>query len=214
MPNALAVVAHHDDHVLWMGGAIQRLLAAGWQFTIIGMCVPDRARRSYFERTCSTLGVTSNSMVFQDYMEGAAFSRNDRAKMRSALSGAIQGQAFDLVFTHSRGEHGEYWARHANHVEVRELTTESVRSGEIGCGSRRLAYFSYDVIYGGGTATCARLDSPFVLPLNYPELHKKCELCSQAPDAHSSLANLGFPCPNPEGFEGDQLDLLAPFIRR
>lgn len=214
MRKALVTVAHHDDHVLWMGGAIQRLVAAGWQFTVVGMCVPDPARRSYFERTCLSLGVTGLAFEFQDYMEGPAFSRNDRHQMRAALSQAIQGQSFDLVFTHSRSEHGEYWARHANHVEVRELTTESVRSGEIGCGARKLAYFSYDVIYGGGTATCARLDSPYVLPLNYPELLKKCELCSQAPDARSSLANLGFPCPNPEGFEGDQLELPAPFIRR
>ena len=153
-------------------------------------------------------------MQFNDYQDGEPFSCNNRDEMRSRLLNAIDGQTFDLVFTHSRGKHGEYWARHANHVEVREVATELARSKTLGPGIQRLAYFSYDVIYGGGTATCARCDANFYLQLTYPELLWKCQLCSLAPDANSSLRNLGFPCPNPEGFEGDQLELPEPFVRR
>lgn len=214
MPSAVAIVAHHDDHVLWMGGSIQRLAATGWQITVVAMCVPDPQRRDYFHRTCSALGVTPVAMEFADYMGDSEFAVNNRDEMRARLSAAVEGSAFDLVFTHSRGPHGEYCARHANHVEARVLAAELVEGGEIGRGSRRLAYFSYDVIYGGGTATCARLESPYVLQLSYPELLRKCDLCSQAPDADSSLRNLGFPCPNPEGFEGDGLELSAPFVPR
>lgn len=60
--------------------------------------------------------MTSIAMEFQDYMAGDAFSRNDRQEMRARLSAEVKGEAFDLVFTQSRGEHGVYWARHANHV--------------------------------------------------------------------------------------------------
>ena len=214
MLKAVTVVAHHDDHVLWMGGTIQRLAASGWHWTLIAMCVPDPAKLDFFHKCCSVFGATPIAMPFQDYMGGEPFSQNNRDEMRSDLLNAVDGQTFDFVFTHSRGENGEYWARHANHVEVRELTTELTQQGKLGRGCQRLAYFSYDVIYGSGTATCARLDADYFLALTYPELLTKCQLCKCAPDANSSLRNLSFPCPNPEGFEGNQLDLPDPFIRR
>lgn len=214
MPKAVAVVAHHDDHVLWMGGAIERLAATGWHWTVIAMCVPERDRRDYFLHSCSVFAAIPVAMQFHDYQGGNPFSRNNRDEMRSCLCDAVDGQPFDLVFTHSRSEYGEYWARHANHVEVREVAAELVSSGTLGRGIQHLAYFSYDVIYGAGTAACARCDANFYLQLTYPELLWKCQLCSLAPDAKSNLRNLGFPCPNPEGFEGDLLDLPEPFVRR
>lgn len=214
MPKAVAVVAHHDDHVLWMGGTIQRLAATGWQWTLVAMCVPDRERQGYFLHCCSVFGAAPVFMEFQDYMNGEPFSRNSRDEMRSQLAEAVRGQTFGLVFTHSRSERGEYWARHANHVEVRELATEMVVNQQFGPDHGGLAYFAYDVIYGGGTATCARRDANYFLPLTYPELLWKCQLSSLAPDAHTSLKNLAFPCPNPEGFEGDGLILPPPLVRR
>ncbi len=215
MPKALAVVAHHGDHVLWMGGTIQRLAASGWQWSVLAMCVPDRARRDYFLHCCSILGAVPLTMEFQDYMQGEPFSRNSRDEMRSRLLAAIQGQTFHLVFSHSRAEHGEYWGRHANHVEVREVTTEIVNNQRLGTSKSGLAYFAYDVIYGSGTATCARRDADYFLPLTYLELLWKCELCRLAPDVDSNLKSLTYPCPNPEGFEGDRLVLpVPPLVRR
>jgi len=214
MPKALAIVAHHDDHVLWMGGTIQRLSAAGWHWTLAVLCVPDPKRRDYFLHCCAVFGAVPVVMGFDDYLQGEPFSINDRMAMRSTLADAVGGQTFDLTFTHSRGERGEYWARHANHVEVRETTKELVDAGAFGAGSSRLAFFSYDVVYGGGTATCASMDASFVLPLTYPELLQKCQLCRAAPDAESNLKGLVYPCPNPEGFEGDGLSLPPPIIRR
>jgi GlcNAc-PI de-N-acetylase len=211
---AIGVVAHHDDHALWMGGSIQRLTAVGWHWTLVAMCVPDSARRVYFNHCCSVLGAVPVVMEFLDYMEGEPFSRNNRDQMRSRLVEAVRGQKFDLVFTHSRGQNGEYWGRHANHVETLQLTSELVDGNHLGSGRSSLAYFAYDVIYGSGTATCARTDAAFLLPLTYPELLWKCQLCSLAPDANTSLRNLAFPCPNPEGFEGDGLALPSPFVRK
>jgi len=95
-------------------------------------------------------------MEFEDYMDGEPFSRSNRE------AGAIRGQAFVLVFTHSRSENGEYWARHANHVEVREIATDLVDGQQLGPARHRLAYFAYDVIHDGGTATCARLDANYL----------------------------------------------------
>jgi LmbE family N-acetylglucosaminyl deacetylase len=214
MPKAIAVVAHHDDHVLWMGGAIQRLAALGWHWTVIAMCVSDQEKHNYFHHTCSIFGAIPITMQFADYQVGEAFSKNIRAEMKSRIAEATAGRKYDLVFTHSRSEHGEYWGRHANHVEVREVTFELVKGDALGLGPESLSYFAYDVIYGGGTATCARHDANFYLQLTYPELIWKCQLSALAPDANSSLRNLAFPCPNPEGFEGDALNLSEPFVRR
>jgi LmbE family N-acetylglucosaminyl deacetylase len=214
LPKAIAIVAHHDDHILWMGGTIQRLAVSGWQWTVVAMCMPDPARRAYFQHCCSVLGVVPVMMDFQDYMSGDPFSGNNRDQMRSRLVDAVRSQTFDLVFTHSRSAHGEYWARHANHVEARELAWELVNNRALGAGLPSLAYFAYDVIYGTGTATCARTDATYFLPLTYPELLWKCQLCRLVPDAESNLRNLAYPCPNPEGFEGDGLLLPAPLVRR
>jgi LmbE family N-acetylglucosaminyl deacetylase len=187
MQKAVSIVAHHDDHALWMGGTIQRLAASGWHWTVIAMCIPEPDKQNYFLHCCSVFGAIPIVMQFNDYQTGNPFSQNDRNEMKSRLLGAIDDQKFELVFTNSRGEHGEYWARHSNHVEVRELVAELVSSNTLGQGIQHHAYFSYDVIYGGGTAICATLKANYYLPLTYPELLWKCQLCSLAPDADSSL---------------------------
>jgi hypothetical protein len=91
MPNALAVVAHHDDHILWMGGMIQRMKSIyRWNWTLIAMCVPAADRRAYFTRCSNALGVDSQSMVFDDYSEAPAFKSNPSDKMRNDLLGAVR----------------------------------------------------------------------------------------------------------------------------
>jgi LmbE family N-acetylglucosaminyl deacetylase len=216
MPSALAVVAHHDDHILWMGGAIQRTRQLGWDWTLIAMCVPT-AHEPYFRNCSAALGFPGLPMVFEDYMGAPQSQPNSKTQMERDLLNAVQGKAFDWVFTHSRYAHGEYGGAHANHVEVGEVVRSLVASGRLGKGLGSIAYFSYDIIYGGGgKATVAKKDPPneglFFVQLTYPELLLKCQWCQKAPDLSTSLKNLGFPCPNPEAFEGDGLALPSPFI--
>jgi LmbE family N-acetylglucosaminyl deacetylase len=217
MPKALAVVAHHDDHVLWMGGAIQRTRQMGWDWTLIAMCIPPDGRDPYFRDCSAALGFPGRAMRFEDYMTAPENKANSRGQMEQQLRHSIQGQKFDFVFTHSRYAHGEYSASHANHNEVREIVASMVSSRELGQGPQSLAYFAYDIIYGGrGLATVAKKAPPseakFFAQLTYPELIFKCQWCQRAPDLTTNLKSLGFPCPNPEGFEGDGLILPAPFI--
>jgi hypothetical protein len=50
MTNALAVMAHHDDHVLFMGATMQRTKRMqGWDWTVTAMCL-NPAYRTYFCR--------------------------------------------------------------------------------------------------------------------------------------------------------------------
>lgn len=210
--NALAVVAHHDDHLLWMGGALQRMRLSGWNWTVIALCVPDRDRQQFYCDYCKAVGVSdARYSYFKDYQGGAPFSQNSRDSMLATVEQTITGKSFDWVFTHSRDPQGEY-GYHANHAEVEAVVTSLVHGGKVGRGRSSFAYFSYSPIYGiSGRATTARLDASFYLPLRYDELLFKAGWCSKVPDP-GNLENISFPCPNPEAFEGDGLQLPPPFV--
>lgn len=154
MPKALAVVAHHDDHIPWVGGALQRLVAARWECTVIAMCVPAADRRRYFDECCSAPKVSGVSMGFADYQGGAAFSRNNRGAMEGQLLKAVGGERYDYVFTHRRHPAGEYGG-HANHDECRALAEGLMEACVFGWGRLRLAHFSYAAVYGSGNPHAA-----------------------------------------------------------
>ncbi len=214
MVNALAVVAHHDDHILWMGGTIQRTKKHGWNWTLIAMCVPDPVKQSYFCGCCGSPTANPCYFTFNDYFGGEPFSQNVQSAMQADLMKTLAGQRFDWVFTHSRKHECEY-GRHANHVEVQTVVTSLVRSASIGNGLNHLAYFNYELYYGGpgsGIPTVAvKTAGAYYLPLDYPELYVKSHWTTKIPD---SLAGIDYPCPNPESFEGDGLQLPLNVFKR
>jgi hypothetical protein len=60
-----------------MGGTIQQMKAAGWDWTLIAMCVDRPERQKYYDRCCGSLGVRGIRMDFfgegqennREYME-------------------------------------------------------------------------------------------------------------------------------------------------
>jgi LmbE family N-acetylglucosaminyl deacetylase len=210
--NVLAVVAHHDDHLLWMGGTLQRMTLLGWNWTLIALCVPAPDRQRFFCDYCCALGISDASYSqFQDYQDRQPFSSNSKDAMRAEVQRAVSGKTFDRIFTHSRDPQREY-GHHSNHVEVEAVVTSLVQDGIVGRGGGSVAYFCYSAIYGGGgRATTARLDASYYLPLLYDELLFKAAWCKKVPDP-GKFEKLGFSCPSPEAFEGDNLTLLPPFV--
>ena len=212
MTTAIAITAHHDDAVLWCGGTILRTRSFDWTWTVVALCVPNTNTADYFRRYCADVKGMPATYNCRDYQEGPSFKCNTRQALEEGIMRACPNTHFDWVFTHSRDEHCEY-GFHANHQEVREATQVLVRAGKLCATLERLVYFSYSPIYGGnGRATVARKDSDFYLQLTYDELFHKCTWCRKAPDALTSLSDIGFPCPNPEAFEGDGVRLPKPFI--
>jgi hypothetical protein len=212
--NALAVTAHHDDAFLWLGGTILRTTQVGWGWTVIALCVPDGSKREYFSSWCDSVGAHSVVNQFLDYQPPPAFRENQKSDIQRTIEIAVGDKRFDWVFTHSRDPGGEYGG-HANHDEVQLCTTDLVKQGRLCEGMHRLAYFCYFPIFGrNGRATAARPDADFHLQLNYDQLSRKCAWCTAAPDSLTSLKNIGYPCPNPEAFSGEQLQLPEPFIPR
>lgn len=210
---AAAIVAHHDDAILWMGGTILRTRVMGWHWTVVAMCVPNEERRQYFERCCESLMVRGVALRFQDYQPGESFSKNNQGQMSAALADAAGDEKYQWVFTHNRNPGGEY-GRHANHAEVVTLVTDLAKAGKICDGVENVAYACYQQIYRlAGVATAANLNAGHYLQLSYSELLQKCDWCLRAPDAATNLKAIYYPCPNPEAFEGDAR-LPRPFVAR
>jgi LmbE family N-acetylglucosaminyl deacetylase len=210
MINALAVVAHHDDHLLFMGATMRRTKTIrGWHWKVIAMCL-DPACKDYFCGSCADLGAKGCFMPFKNYQTDPIFSKNSREEMEAKLRGEAEGTKFDWVFTHSRHPCGEYGG-HSNHSEVQQVVTSLVERGQLGQGMNHLAYFSYQAIAGHTAPTASFCEShrTHYLQLTYTELEWKLKWCKNTPD---SLSGIGDPCPNPEAFEGDQLALDRPVL--
>lgn len=214
--NALVIVAHDDDVVLWMGGTIRHLM--DWNWHIISMCNQGNdVRKRYFEVACKRLNARANAFDFLDYQDSnQACRRNSIADMKKNLLQVVETAKYDYVFTHSRDPNGEY-GYHANHYEVCKTVRSLVSEDQLVESGSKLAYFCYSPIYGlSGLGTVARRDAHYYLQLNYGDLAFKVELIqSHVLDIVNNLeCALGAPCPNPEAFEGDKLNLPFPFIGR
>lgn len=213
MTSALAVVAHYDDAVLWIGGTIRQTMQNGWDWTVVAMCVTETWRRQYFQESCDSLQVNWASKEFLDIQSGDPFDKNCRDRMRKAVQEIFSQRKYDLVFTHSLAEHCEY-GYHANHMEVAQIIREVGDGNTMSDGTSRVVYFAYKPIYPGGVATVAATDAIAYLQLEYDDLLWKCKWCERALRFDESLRCLAWPCPNPEAFSGDGLSLSKPFVLR
>ena len=213
---ALVVVAHHDDAVLWMGGAIHHLKT--WDWHIISICNQGSSeRKRNFEDTCCKLAARADAFDFLDYQDGNQVdTTNSITDMTQTLMHAVESTQYDYVFTHSLDPNGEY-GRHANHHEVCSTVRSLASENRLVPSISRLAHFCYFPIYRlSGLGTAAKQDADYYFQLSYSDLVFKAQLIrSFALDIVNNLEHdLGAPCPNPEAFTGDQLILPAPFIGR
>ena len=219
MTEALAVVAHYDDALIWAGGAIARSRRLGWSWTVVALCVGEVERRGVFDGWCRALDVRGIALTFRDHPDGRAFSRNDPKSLRGAILGEIGEASFDWVFTHSPDPEGEY-GFHPNHAEAAETVAALCEEGLF--DARRVVRFAYRRIRGrADLPTVVAPDASWFVLLDYEELSRKAEWCrrAHAVELHdpalggrSWLERLAWPCPNPEAFEGEGLRLPAPFI--
>ena len=226
MTNALAVVAHFDDAIIWTGGAIRKTRALGWDWTILCTCAAEEGRRAYFLESCDALGAHGLALEFVDHPDGGPFSRNGRHALSDAVREAIHaasgsGRRIDWVFTHNSDAEGEY-GPHPNHTEAALVVSDLVAKRILHPSC--VVHFAYRRLYGAPeAATAARIDASHVLQLDYDELAWKAAWCARARDVElrdptlgrvSWLEKLAWPCPNPEGFSGQALVLPPPFAGR
>ena len=89
------------------------------------------------------------------------------------------------------------------------MVTSLVKEGALGQGLGSIAYFSYEAMFSR-SATTAKANANYYLQMTYAELLQKSCLCMQAPDVETNLRKIGYPCPNPEAFIGNGLQLPDP----
>lgn len=145
---ALVVVAHPDDHVLWLGGTISRL--KDWEWHIISLCNSHNdnfaPKLVNFESSCKALGAKRfAARQLRDYQQRELMEIEQPVKMQKEIL-SFADREYDLIFTHSISPNCEY-GFHANHTETRNavnsLTDESLLRTKI------MLYFSY---HSGGAS--------------------------------------------------------------
>ena len=126
---ALAVVAHSDDHILWMGGTILRL--KHWVWHILSLCKSHNnedfgQKRIVFDQSCRELGAIKYSAKdFKDYQSREDIECQQVPRMKEQILSFGDG-SYDLVFTHSIQNNCEY-SYHANHAEVRDAVSQVLK---------------------------------------------------------------------------------------
>ena len=215
---ALSVVAHSDDHVLWMGGTILRLNQ--WTWHILSLCKSHsnedfEPKRVVFERSCRELGASRYSAKdFKDYQPREAMESQQLTRMKEETL-AFADDSYDLVFTHSIQENCEY-GFHANHAEVRDAVNQVIDDDLL--KTRGVLHFCYK---SGGCRRPVIVDldkANYKVELSSEEIRRKRRLKHIFAWAEGDLRALtlwGNDEPRIEAFQARCLDLQLPpdFVR-
>jgi LmbE family N-acetylglucosaminyl deacetylase len=215
---ALSVVAHSDDHILWMGGTILRFNQ--WTWHILSLCKSHNdesfePKRGVFERSCAELGASRYSAKdFKDYQPREAMESEQLKRMKEEIL-AFAGNSYDFVFTHSIQENCEY-GFHANHTEVRDAVSELISDGLL--TTKAALHFCYR---SGGYKKAVIADlskADYKVELYPEEISRKRNLKHIFTWARGDLEALtlwGNDEPTVEAFQARALDLQLPpdFIR-
>jgi hypothetical protein len=138
-------------------------------------------------------------------------ARNNKRDMKNQLNGRM-GDNYDYFFTHGTQEWNEY-SKHPNHQETGIIASDLATEKKI-----PLLQFCYYPIYGSGTSTVANVANKdrarYYFQLDYEELKFKLKLIDCFQGEMGNLANLAYPCPNPECFESVINSTNTPFIKK
>jgi LmbE family N-acetylglucosaminyl deacetylase len=123
---ALVIVAHPDDEIIWCGGLLLR--RTKWRWTILSLCrAGDIYRAPKFQRVCDRLGARG---VIADLDDGSPPAELDGPRDIAPLIRRHVGhERWDLCITH--GANGEYG--HPRHRQVHEEVVRLARGGELVC---------------------------------------------------------------------------------
>ncbi len=161
MVNALVIVAHPDDEIIWMGGYLLRY--SDWDWTIVSLCRKnDMDREPRFRNVCKMLNAESHISDLDDTEEGY-FKRISNEDIEPRLN-FLFGKRFDYVFTH--GSNGEYG--HIRHRQVSNSVKKMIKERKLMC--RKLFLFSYQK---KGKFCFANLKADKYINLDENELREK-----------------------------------------
>lgn len=132
MLNALAIVAHPDDEIIWMGGTIIR--NKDWDWTIVSLSRKnDNQRAPLFRKVCNSLKAKCKISDLEDEELKPLSLEIIEDKILSLLD----RKEYDYIFTH--GENGEYG--HIRHREIHRAVKKLIKEKKLEC--KKIFYFAY-----------------------------------------------------------------------
>lgn len=159
---ALVVVAHPDDEILWCGALIMRYSELNW--TIVSVCrASDSDRRPRFRASCSELGCRGFILDIDDSPELCCLDLN--ADIIDPLLAILPDKPWDICLTH--GYNGEYG--HQRHIDVHQAVSAMVETDQLNC--RTFWSFAYTGNAKDGMTTLPDADT--VLELSGQEIQTK-----------------------------------------
>ena len=100
---SLVIVAHPDDHILWVGGTILRFNT--WEWHVLSLCNSHNdefnPKEEVFNLSCTNLGIKRyKALKFKDYSSKELIEIEQSLKMQKEIL-AFADKKYDLIFTHS-----------------------------------------------------------------------------------------------------------------
>lgn len=130
--NALCIVAHPDDELIWMGGTI--LNHPNWNWTIISLCRKDDPdRMPKFVQACKRYKA---NCIISD-LDDEKLNRLSPNLVSEKIKSLLPSRSYDYIFTH--GKNGEYG--HLRHKEVHKAVKKLISQRDLICN--KIYFFSY-----------------------------------------------------------------------
>lgn len=132
MLNVLAIVAHPDDEIIWMGGTIIR--NKNWDWTIFSLCRKNDSQRApLFRKVCKILKA---KCIISD-LDDEELKPLSLKIVEDKILSSPDKKEYDYIFTH--GENGEYG--HIRHREIHRAVKRLIKEKKLNC--KKIFYFAY-----------------------------------------------------------------------
>jgi len=188
---AIAIVAHPDDEIIFMGGTIMKNPQIDW--TVFSLCrASDKDREPKFFRVCKKNNVKGTIADLED--ENRMSIAKSVPMIEKLILEKIKNKKFDYIFTH--GANGEYG--HKRHIGVYESVKKLIKNKVL--KPEAVFYFNYKKISSKSFVPfTTKAGTNCLLKLTKAELQKKKEIVAYMYGYDINGIDVNY-CTNPEAF--------------
>ncbi len=188
---AIAIVAHPDDEVIFMGGAIMKNPQVSWTVFSLSRS-SDRDREPKFWRVCKQNKAKGIITDLED--EGKLSIKQSLPIIEKLVENNLQNKKFDYIFTH--GANGEYG--HPRHIGVHKSVKKLIKNKTL--KPEAVFYFNYKKINRKNFVPfTTKAKTNCLLTLTKQELQIKKELVAYMYGYDINGIDVSY-CTNPEAF--------------